>query len=147
MTIVVWDGKTLAADKMAMRGEKKCYSTTKIARLDDGRLFGYSGYLTHQQLVFDWINSGAKPSDWPKDDFIIDPDYQAIVVNLDGTFLSYDDSGKFPMLFEEKCHAIGSGSVVAFALFEVDRDAVECVEIANKIMDGCGNGIDTLTLE
>src|SRR5690606_19961363 len=63
MTVIAWDGKTLAADRQADRGGVK-QPTQKIFRA--GRaLAGISGDLTLCRELLAWYSAGAVPANFP----------------------------------------------------------------------------------
>lgn len=143
MTIVCWDGKTLAADRMGDAGGLK-RSTTKIFRFDGG-LFGSAGSASRGAELFAWITAGADPAAVPA--FQLSPDeYQsAMVVRSDGTVWIYGCSAH-PFRMEDPFHAIGSGRDFAIAAMHLGHTAAQAVEVASLFETGCGNGIDTLEL-
>jgi ATP-dependent protease HslVU (ClpYQ) peptidase subunit len=143
LTCIAWDGKTLAADKLADNAGLKL-TVTKIYRLKDGSLFGYAGIALLGLLMKDWIEAGCNPADFPevqkdKDEW--------------GTCVVISDSGarvyqRFPIAitFEDKQLAFGSGRDYALAAMHLGKTAREGVEIACIFEAGCGNGVDVLTL-
>jgi hypothetical protein len=142
MTIVAWDGKTLAADKL---GDSSGFrrTTTKIRRFDGG-LFGSAGMGSYAAHMFEWIKSGARPETIPA--FQLTDEYQnVLVVRNDGTVWIYAQS-PYPFEMEDAFHAIGSGRDFAIATMYLGFGAVHAVHVASQFETGCGNGIDTLEL-
>jgi 20S proteasome alpha/beta subunit len=144
MTCIAWDGKTLAADKRACNGT--LYRTvTKIFRVGDS-LMGYSGDPSFGEGMRAWIAGGEKPDDFPafqrdKDDWVV-----TLVIRANGTIHKYERTPN-PITFEDKHFAIGCGRDFALAAMHLGKTAREAVEVAIALDSGCGNGIDTLTLE
>src|SRR6185436_21137093 len=64
MSVVVWDGKTLAADRqvtvcgLGRRG-------SKITQLEDGTVLAFTGGLENGLAVARWYKEGADPKRWP----------------------------------------------------------------------------------
>lgn len=143
MTVVAWDGKTLAADKMGDAGGLK-RTTTKIRRFDGG-LFGSAGSASRGAEILAWIEAGADPEKVPS--FQLSPeDYQSVmVVRNDGTAWIYGCSAH-PFQMEDPFHAIGSGRDFAIAAMFMGAGARMSVEVACQFESGCGMGIDTLEL-
>lgn len=143
MTVIAWDGKTLAADRMGDAGGLK-RATTKIRRFDGG-LFGSAGSASRGAEMFAWIESGADPECVPA--FQLDPnDYQStMIVRNDGTVWLYGCSAH-PFRMEDPFHAIGSGRDFAMAAMYLGFGAAQAVHVASEFDTGCGMGIDTLEL-
>ena len=148
MTIIAWDGKTLAADRQATSGYIKV-GTTKIVKCPTtGRLIGSAGGMGSAQLMMQWILDGEDMSKYPpcqndKDDWA-----RIIIVNPDGTLNEYERLPKKLVLQPiEGYHAIGIGREVALGALAMGADARTAVAIASTYVDGCGLGIDTLTLD
>lgn len=142
MTVVAWDGKTLAADRRCTRGGT-IYSTLKIHRVGD-MLVGMSGGTDYCAALLAWFKNGAKPEDWPETQK--DPDYACALVIVDGMAFTYDRTPVPVPMLEPIC-AIGSGREVALGAMTAGATAAESVHIATRWMSDCGNGVDTLTLE
>jgi ATP-dependent protease HslVU (ClpYQ) peptidase subunit len=142
MTVIAWDGKTLAADKLGDAGGLR-RTITKIHRFENG-LFGSSGLGSHAAHMFDWIKSGAHPEDVPA--FQLTDEYQSVmVVRNDGTVWLYGQSA-YPFRIEDPFHAIGSGRDFAIAAMYLGFGAQHAVHVASQFDTGCGGGIDTLEL-
>lgn len=143
MTVVAWDGKTLAADKMGDAGGLK-RTTTKIRRFDGG-LFGSAGTASRGAEIFAWIEAGADPDKVPA--FQLSPDdYQSVmVVRNDGTVWVYGCSAH-PFQMEDPFHAIGSGRDFAIAAMHLGCNSEQAAGVACRYESGCGMGIDTLEL-
>lgn len=142
MTVVAWDGVTLAADKRFCQGSTigTCTKAFKVR----GHLVAFSGSATAAAQLLEWFAEGADP-----ERFLDVPDGQEtdmIVITPDRKILLYEDS-PFPMLCEDKQHAIGSGANFAAAAMYCGENAVKAVEVACALDAGCGNGITVLTLE
>lgn len=145
MTILVFDGTTLAADKMA---ESSGYARTvrKIFKLD-GHLLGISGDLSRGLELLAWwaaSDNGTKLDGFPKTD---DEERHSFmwVVKPDGTIMCYEETA-FPCVFEDKTFAAGCARDLAIGAMAMGADAVKAVQVAIDNEIHCGNGIDTLTL-
>lgn len=145
MTIIAWDGVTLAADKRALHGSLY-RTTTKIFKVN-GELIGYSGDASFCAQLLAWYVKGAIPVDFPpsqrdKDDYaallVIKPPYSRI--------LKFERT-PYPIEFEDEFFAIGSGRDFALAGMRMGLNAPAAVELAYHFDCGCGNGIDTLSFD
>lgn len=144
MTVIVWDGKTLAADKRACNGTL-IRTTTKIFKIN-GCLLGYAGDPSFGNQMVAWFADGEKPESFPqqqrdKDDWI-----GLLVIRPDKTIHKYERA-PHPIEFEDEHFAFGCGRDFALAALHCGKTAREAVEIACLFDNGCGNGVDTLTLD
>lgn len=142
MTVVAWDGTTLAADKLGDSGGLT-RTTTKIRRFDGG-LFGSAGYASKAAEIFVWIAAGADPEKVPA--FQLTDDYQVVlVVRNDGRVFQYANSAH-PWEIEDPFHAIGSGRDFAMAAMHLGCNASDAVRVTCALSTECGVGIDSLEL-
>lgn len=58
----------------------------------------------------------------------------------------YYERQPFSLTIEMPHHAIGIGRECAIGAMAMGASAYRAVEIASGLIDGCGGGIDTLTL-
>lgn len=146
MTVIAWDGKTLAADKrMTSYG---CAATVnKIARAKNGELLAISGNASVGLSLINWFEAGRDKSSYPNN-LSGDGDSLAnlLVVYPEGTVMRYE-STPFPIQVIEPFCAMGSGRDYALAAMYLGHDARKAVAVACEFDTGCGNGMDVLTLE
>jgi 20S proteasome alpha/beta subunit len=141
MTVIAWDGKTLAADRQSTDvGLRR--SVTKISRAGDGSLMGAAGQSHICRALRAWYDAGARPEDFPDKD----KTSHLLVISTKGEMRVYDGH-PVPAVFEVERMAIGSGRDYAEAAMFLGKTAREAVEVACHFDNGCGNGIDTLELE
>jgi hypothetical protein len=143
MTVIAWDGKTLAADKLCVNGGLRG-TVTKIFRAGDC-LVGGSGDFSFVLAMVDWVQKGRDPAAFPADQRNKDNWQPMLVIEADGTPSLYDQT-PFPIRQEQAYIAIGSGRDFAMAAMYLRKTAVEAVEVAIALNSGCGNGIDELRL-
>jgi hypothetical protein len=142
MTIVAWDGHTLAADKLGdSNGLRR--TTTKIRRFDGG-LFGSAGLASRAEQIFEWIKAGAQPETIPA--FQLTDEYQSVLVVRNDRSVWIYAHGPYPFEMEDPFHAIGSGRDFAIATMFLGHSAEHAVYVASQFETGCGNGVDTLEL-
>lgn len=142
MTVLVWDGKTFAADRLACGGTMK-HTVTKIARVDD-ELVGICGRLSTGNELRDWYLKGADPEYFPNA-ALDDPETDLVVIKADGTVWVYSASST-PFQVEDQVCTFGSGAEAAWGALLCGATAQRAVEIASQINITCGNGIDVLEL-
>ncbi len=143
MTIIAWDGKTLAADKA---GANCGYlrAVTKIYRVPTG-LVGFAGDGSRALALLEWFREGSDPAKYP--DFQAGDDAVGCLhIGLDRRVSGYGHT-PYPVFYEEAFDAIGSGRDYALAAMYLGHTARRAVEVASALDDSCGKGIDTLELE
>lgn len=143
MTVIAWDGRTLAADKQSV-SSGLCSLVTKVHRIRN-HLVGGSGEAPHVREHIEWFRRGADPSDFPtkiRDEKC--PSF-LLVITPDRKVLAYED-GPYPVEIESQHYAIGSGRDFAMAAMHLGFDAVRAVEVASALSNGCGGGVDVLEI-
>lgn len=143
MTVIAWDGKTLAADKQLTIGEVKG-KITKISRGKGGELLGAAGVSAICVDLVKWYNDGCVARNFPKmyDDQLA---YLLVITPWSGIYLYYA-SEDYVHLSDNDIFAIGSGADYAIGAMRAGADAVRAVEIASEFSTSCGGGVDTLEL-
>lgn len=144
MTVIAWDGLTLAGDKRTNFGGLHA-TTTKVHRVN-GCLVGCAGNTAQIYEMHRWLSKGAKPEDLPPGQRSKDDCVSMLVIEPGGRVLQYENSPD-PMVIENRFWAIGSGRDFAMAAMYLGKRAFEAAVVACELDMGCGNGIDTLTLE
>ena len=142
MSVVVWDGKTLAADRQATNSNlrrKMC----KISKHGDILIAG-TGVQTSTQAVRNWVLAGAEPDKFPKSE--TDEHTAVWVINRNGTIVKFENS-PFGIVYLDKVFAEGSGRDFALGAMFMGADAVTAVEAACTYDIYCGGGIDTLSFD
>ena len=139
MTVIAWDGRTLAADKAAV-DNGTIRTLTKIRRGRNGELMAAAGSSQMSERLYVWYMAGADADKFPDNE----AKCSFLVIQKDGKQLLFD-GGPFPDVYEDKFIAIGSGRAFAIGAMAVGADARQAVEIAIQWCEGCGKGIDTLS--
>ena len=143
MTVIAWDGKTLAADKLACRGSI-IEITTKLYEGRGGYALSFAGEAPKGMAMVKWFNDGAKPEEWPK--FQKDDDFVTLVCASREEVVVYFDQPE-PLSFDNKFNAWGAGSPYAIGAMAAGKSAREAVEIANNHCCDCGMGVDSVELK
>lgn len=136
MTVIAWDGKTLAADKRAT-GDGMANAVTKIKRVGKC-LVATTGSLPDGMALLDWYARGAKPADYPSGGMKA----VLIVITADKKILEYN--GGHPYEIEDPYYAMGSGRAFATMAMRLGKTAEEAVKLTCEFDVSCGNGIDIL---
>lgn len=148
MTVIAWDGRTLAADRQACYGQQ-ILPTTKIFCCEhrgEKVLLGVTGDLSVGLEMVAWYKAGVIAKDYP--DSNRDPDKGASlhVVLSDGSFWRFESSPE-PWKVEGAFCAFGSGAEGALVALACGKSAKEAVELVSRFNSTCGCGVDTLELE
>lgn len=146
MTIICWDGTTLAADRRATSGGFNAYTAPKIFRAPDGSLYGTCGDCDAGAVLRRWFLGGADPAAWPtitqhdKDRWgtllVIRPD-ASIELYLQEPHALLPDKGPI---------AIGSGRECGMTAMLMGASAAEAVAVTCRVRNDCGDATDTLRL-
>ena len=142
MTVIAWDGHTLAADKRASLGTF-IRSTTKVFDLGES-LAAYVGDADGGEEMLAWFCDGRDPIKFPPSQREKDSWTGMLIVWADGSIWKYERT-PYPVKFPPQQFAIGSGRDFAMAAMHLGKTAAEAVEVACIFDSGCGNGVDVLT--
>jgi ATP-dependent protease HslVU (ClpYQ) peptidase subunit len=142
MTIIAWDGTTLAADKMTSFGGLHG-TTTKVHKIGD-ILVGGCGNTALIQEMMRWIHDGCQPDKFPTQQRNPQECASILVINKTQPRIIQYESTPHPIILHNPYWAIGSGRDFAMAAMFLGRTAKEAVEVACVLCNDCGNGVDTL---
>jgi len=144
MTVIAWDGTTLAADRLALNGFAKV-TTTKIRRFGH-ELLAVTGDLSVGMEMMQWYEDGADPTKFPASNRNPDAGSSLIVILANGNVVRYE-SGPHPFPLHGLPLAFGSGGEAAMVAMACGLAAEKAVLVVSRFNSTCGNGVDTLTLE
>lgn len=144
MTVIAWDGKTLAADKQCTIADLR-RTVTKVHRVGKC-LVATTGSTAQGQEMVQWVRSGCKPESFPESQRDKD-DWAATVVVRAGPVLDLYERTPYPTRYEDKQFAIGSGRDYAIAAMYLGKCAVDAVKIASEFDVHSGMGVDVLELK
>lgn len=136
MTVIAWDGKTLAADRQCTSGAVLS-EHTKLSQVSDGSVLAFWGPIRQWVALIRWYEAGAKPEEWPKDA----DDNGLIVVTVEGSVTEYEGCG-WPIACEQNKAAWGGGREFALGAMAAGASALQAVQIANQHHAMCGCGTD-----
>lgn len=130
MTTICWDGKVLAADRMATYGDFK-HPVTKIWRLPDGSLVGGAGEYSFILAMVEWLGDGGRASEFPASQRDKD-DWQPILhITTSGKVHIYERT-PFPLRSHATQFAVGNDC-------PAPRDSGGCGEPGNCRDGGPGH--------
>lgn len=150
MTVLAWDGKTLAADKQATENGV-LHQITKIKRITKGKnkgwLIGNAGSAASGQLLMDWFETGADPKHFPYEYQKTDGLFATLLaISPQGIVHRYEHL-PIPIVFEDEFYAMGSGKDMAMGAMAMGADAVTAVQVVCTYETECGVGIDVIHLK
>lgn len=145
MSVIAWDGTTLAADRRATRSSGRIGLTTKIWKCGNCLIGGAGNPDFIQEWIYWWHDQGAAPEKFPANCRGVDYP-EMLVIRQDLSITSYERT-PFPITWHQKQFAIGSGAHYAITAMHLGRTAREAVEIACLFDSGCGNGVDELSFQ
>lgn len=140
MTVIAWDGKSIAVDKRSERGEV-VGTVTKLFKGKDGYALAIAGSIVKGLLLVEWFNNGRKEEDWPK--FQSTDEWGWLIAAKDGECLAFGPD-YLPLKNENKFCAWGSGCEFAIGAMAAGKTAYEAVAITNHHSASCGRGIDLI---
>ena len=142
MSVIVWDGKTLAADRQATCSDMAA-RVTKARRLESGEVLAWTGDQEQGLALARWYEAGADRDKWPA--FQKGTDWtRLIVADADGVHF-YDKEPEQQRL-EEPFAAWGSGRDFAIGALAMRANAEKAVEVASMFNVHCGCGCDVFEL-
>ena len=142
MTVIAWDGKSIAADRQEQIGYLH-FTTAKMQRTKAGEVMAGAGKASKVGVMMEWYNSGADRDKYPEfqsgDDFVL-----LVVVDKYGCRVYERES--LPIRHDDDFVAWGMGAEVAMGAMGHGATAKEAVLIANQYCQGCGRGVDVIEL-
>jgi ATP-dependent protease HslVU (ClpYQ) peptidase subunit len=140
VTVVAWDGKTLAADRQATRASM-VRAVRKVFRLRGGELVGICGLEAAGRELIRWYEEGQDPAKYPP--MQNTSDWARLIVIRSKEILEFEQR-PVPLRVREGFFAWGSGSDFAMGAMATGASAVEAVRIASRFSADCGLGIDVV---
>ena len=136
MSVIAWDGKTIAADRQMISGDKRA-TCCKLVRLPSGVIVGWTGTAECGLVLLDWFNGKRE---WPKFQEDKERWTRLVVVDDKGVGFYEQEPVRIPVL--DKFMAWGSGCDFAMGALAMGATAERAVEIANLFCTTCGMGVD-----
>lgn len=147
MSVVVWDGKTLAADRQVSDGSM-VRTTTKIRQITTGKFKGYLigavGATATANLMMDWFEAGAKPEFFPYEYAKSAEMGASLIVITQKKEIWRFDHLPVPIIMEDDEYATGSGRDFAYGAMSMGADAAKACEVACTHSTECGVAIDVI---
>lgn len=144
MTVVAWDGRYLAADRMCRRGET-ISEMTKIKRISTGEVLAVTGALDYAMCLIEWYELGSIRENWPE--YQKSEDCASLIVASKECGIKVYDRVPIPIQEESKILAWGGGMDVAIGAMAMGACAEMSVVIASRYINSCGLGVDVFDLK
>ncbi|HFD86878.1 MAG TPA: hypothetical protein ENJ35_04285 [Gammaproteobacteria bacterium] len=139
MSIIAWDGITLAVDRAATINST-IQETSKSRQLENGAVLAWCRVLESGMVLANWYENGANPDDWPECQSGKEWG-NLIVVNGLGCFEYEKLYIAQPII--AKHFAWGTGAELALGAMAAGANAETAARIACKHDANCGMGVDT----
>lgn len=141
MSVIVWDGTTLAADTQCTHQNMK-RTMSKIFRHGDKLVAGV-GDVRSVSAVRSWLDAGMDPAKFP---VLGDDDSSTVwVISKDG-LLQFERS-PHPLVFADTKLADGSGRDYAMGAMAMGANAIKAVEVACQFDVYCGGEVEWMRLD
>lgn len=145
MTVIAWDGRTLAADK-----QNTCHgyasAVTKVYLVPGGRV-GFAGNAYHAMELLAWFNAGRPADAWPAPADRNDCADALFVDDERSELWLYCGQSAYGQRLEDTYTAMGCGRDYALAALHLGKTAREAVDVACALDVRCGCGVDVLELQ
>lgn len=139
MTVIAYDGRTLAADKQSTNAGMK-RTVTKVFRVGDLAV-GISGDAAQGMEMLQWVRDGRDPDHFPESQRT--EKWCNTVVIDDGRVMCYEHT-PYPVINEDPIQAFGAGRDYALAAMFCGLDARKAVVVACHFESSCGMGVDAI---
>lgn len=144
MSVIAWDGKTLAADRQGTICDTNV-TVSKIRKSSDGTILAWVDSHEGGMAMALWFEKGADPEMLPdtqnKDDWS-----RLITLLPNGQIFTYELQG-IPLPILDPFAAWGAGRDFALGAMAMGADARKAVEIASKFNVYCGMGVEAFDFE
>jgi len=142
MSVIAWDGKTIAADKSSTCCEMRA-PVTKILRLKSGDVVAWTGGQEQGMALAEWYENGADRTTWPE--FQKGDDWTRLIVASKAGVFEFERL-PFPQKIESPFRAWGSGRDFAMGAMAMGADASTAVIVATTYNIHCGCGLDAFDI-
>ena len=144
MTVVVWDGSTLATDKAASDGAAHWHTDKAWYHVaEEGKVvLSGTGPLHSILSMKEWFIQGADRDTFPT--LQTTHPCHFVVVNYAGLYRY--EAHPLPISHGRRQCAFGEGKDFAYGALAMGATAAQAVEIANQFSAHCGLGVDVFAL-
>lgn len=142
MSVVVWDGKTIAADRQGQCADMKFTELKmRVGEGPDGQtVCAWTGCSARGKALAEWFFKGAAAAEWPEFQKDKDDWCRLIVATPQGCI--FYEHLPIPFQVHDATMAWGSGRDFAVGALAMGADARRAVEVACQHSTGCGFGVE-----
>ncbi len=142
MTVIVWDGQTLATDRAASVGNAQWKTAKAWHHVDERGPCIISGVGTLSAVLYmrEWYKLGAIPKDFPE--MQGEKHWAHLLVVTSEGLMRYEQAPYAIAHGRTQC-AFGEGRDFALGAMAMGADAARAVMIAENFSPYCGHGVDT----
>lgn len=140
MSVVVWDGISLAVDRAATDGVTK-WELDKVTVLLDGALLTGVGDHGALSALRNWFLGGEDPEDYPR----TLQRAELILVTYKGLF-RYESASPHPIEHRHNKCAFGSGKDFAYGALAMGATSEQAATVACNFSTSCGHGVQVFTV-
>lgn len=152
MSVIVWDGKTLAADRQGTTHEMRITEPKLRVLVFDPHttpgpsvaVCAWTGVSVYGQELAQWYFDGADKSKYPEFQKDKEDWCRLIVADTDGC--RHYERTPYPLTVNDPYMAWGGGRDFAMGALAMGADARKAVEVTNLFSIGCGGGVDAYDL-
>lgn len=137
MSVIAYDGKTLASDCMGVISGRMV-TAHKMIKKDCGIVLAWTGIQEHGMGMAEWYIEGCNIDKFPK--FQEGDDWVRLLV-YDNGILGYYEQYPILQVVNDKIAAWGCGGDYAMGAMTAGKTAVEAAEIACELSPYCGKGV------
>lgn len=142
MSVIAWDGKTLAVDRQLTCADIRL-TGTKCRKLANGEVVAWTGGIEYGMILARWYEQGADPLKWPA--FQRTDEWSRLIVCQPSQVVEFEKEPE-PQLVEEPFCAWGSGRDFAMGAMAMGATARRAVEVACRFNIHCGMGVDVFPI-
>lgn len=148
MSVIVWDGKSIAADRMAVNGDLT-RREQKLVQMGQF-IYGFTGDVTKGRALIKWHQNGQYENEWPACQTEESWSRLIVIERIVPGMIKIGTYEEIPVYLplheEERFFAWGSGAHFAFGALEMGATARQAVEATCRRCTGCGFGVDEVVL-
>lgn len=147
MSVVVWDGKTIAADRQGTCADMRIIEPKIIARhRHDGIVVcAWTGESAYGRELVNWYFEDAIPSAYPT--YQRDKEEWCRLIVASTNRVLYFERSPYPFEVHDPYLAWGSGRDFAMGALAMGADAIKAVEITSLFSTSCGHGVDAYDIK
>jgi hypothetical protein len=134
MTVIAWDGTTLAADTK-ISGHKRSTSSKLLEH--EGWRLGICGDWSNGTAMRQWFIDGRQKSEWKWSE----DGTTLVAISPEGEIFSFTKDPT-PWRLTSEIEAWGSGTDFAMAAMHLGFDAKKAAQVAIELSDTCGGEVE-----